>query len=386
MSVKLIREFVRQALLEQVRKKFHMDLPADLLELSQLFKAAGHQLYVVGGSVRDVLQGKEPKDYDVATDASPDRVIEFLGQDPSLKILPIGKAFGVVKVLTPEGGEYEIATFRRDMGKGRRPDSVEFTNIETDVQRRDLTINALFYDIDKEEIVDFVGGMADIENKVVRAVGDAAERFSEDPLRILRALRFAGRMGSQLDPAISQAIKNDNKLTGVSPPRIREEFLKGLVAAQSVAHFLDLVDEYDLWPQVFPGLNVSRVEFETKNVPVALARLLWANPPDLVAKRLNVLTYSADECKQVSFLLRFKGLAPENAFRLRKLYATSGLTDEDLSEFAAMKNTPDSQLVKAFLKYRHSITGEELMAQGFSGAALGKEQERLETERFKELL
>jgi tRNA nucleotidyltransferase/poly(A) polymerase len=286
----------------------------------------------------------------------------------------------IAKEIFPE----EFKQFERL--NGRRPDAVEFTDIASDVQRRDLTINALFYDIDKGEIVDFVGGIDDIQNGIVKAVGDPGARFAEDRLRILRALRFATRMGSQLDPATAQAIKNDNKLSGVSPERIRDEFLKGILATRSVPSFLDMMEEYDLWPQVFPGLNVARVPIDTKNVPVVLARLLWGNAPDLVAKRLNALKYSADEVAQVTFLLRFKDLTPENAFRLRKAYLISKLSDKDLIEFAAMKSTPEPRLVRAFLKYRPTITGDELMAQGFTGAQLGKEMERRETELFKELL
>ncbi len=101
-------------------------------------------------------------------------------------------------------------------GDGRRPDSVTFSDIETDVKRRDLTINALFYDIGTKEIVDLVGGMGDIKNGVVRTVGDAGERFDEDRLRILRAIRFAARVGSKLDPAIDAALKKNNSLEGVS--------------------------------------------------------------------------------------------------------------------------------------------------------------------------
>ena len=114
MSDHLIRDFVREHLFEQVRKKFAMTLPDDLVELSHVFKNAGHQLYVVGGSVRDALLGKEPKDYDVATDAVPDRVIELLKSMQGNKILEVGKSFGVVVCITPNGNEYEIATLRTD--------------------------------------------------------------------------------------------------------------------------------------------------------------------------------------------------------------------------------------------------------------------------------
>ena len=134
-----------------------MKLPKDILNIHSLFKQAGKQLFVVGGAVRDHLLGIEPKDFDLATNATPDEIIE-IATNGNLKIVEVGKAFGVVIV-----GGHEIATFRKDIGKGRRPDSVEFTTIEGDVERRDLTINALFLNIDNGEIVDLVGGIQDLE-------------------------------------------------------------------------------------------------------------------------------------------------------------------------------------------------------------------------------
>lgn len=387
MTLKLIREFVKQALFEEVRKKFQIELPADLHELASAFKSHGRQLYVVGGSVRDALQGKEPKDYDVATDAPPDEVIQILKGNPKNKIMEIGKAFGVIVVITPAGNEYEIATFRKDIGAGRRPDSVEFTTIENDVLRRDLTINALFYDIDRGEIVDYVGGIADIENGVVKAVGSASERFEEDPLRILRAIRFAAKMGSNLDDDTATAIKTNNKLNGVSPERIRDEFLKAIRAAKSVHHLLRLIEEYDLWPQIFPGVpNVQISGYDTKNIPVFLACALLENDPVFLAKKLNALKYNAVEVQQVCFLVRFADLKPNNAFKLRKAYATSKLNDSDLDEFHSIKGEPAENLYHAFLAYSPITTGESLMAAGFSGSQIGSEMERIETERFKELL
>ena len=370
---------------QPVRKKFEMVLPDDLVALAHVFKQNGHQLYVVGGSVRDALQGKSPKDYDVATDASPDRVTEFLSEDPRLKILPIGASFGVVKVLTPEGGEYEIATFRKDIGKGRRPDSVEYTSIENDVLRRDLTINALFYDIDAGEVVDYVGGIDDIKKGVVKAVGDPKERFDEDRLRILRALRFAARMGSDLDPATSAAIEADNSLKGVSPERVRDEFLKGVQAARNVGAFLELIDRYDLWTQVLPGLRVSNSLAVERDPSVLLALLLDENDPNAVQKRLNALKYSATEAAQASFLLRFRDLAFNNAYRLRKLANQVHITDDQLKAYADARSLPHPRLADAFLEYQPTVDGNDVMADGFSGAALGKELERRETELFVRL-
>lgn len=382
-----IRESVRRVLEEQVRHKMDIPLPDDLLSIAKLFKKSGKQFFLVGGSVRDALLGKEPKDFDLATDAIPDDVERILGLDPSIKVLPLGKSFGVIKALTPTGNEYEIATYRKDLSKGRRPDAVEFTDIKTDVARRDLTMNALFYDIENKEIVDYVGGIEDIKKGVVRTVGDPNERFDEDRLRILRALRFAGRMGHGLDPATATAIKTNNSLAGVSGERIRDEFLKGIKSAKSVPQFFDMVSEFNLWDQIFPGLKVNLGGVaDNKNVPVLLALLLRDNDAKVVAGKLNANKYSSDEVSQVSYLVEFQKLSPENAFRLKRLFKSSKLKKDNLVEFSNLSGKPDLALVRAFNQFEPSITGSELQQQGFSGKDLGQEMERRETELFKKML
>jgi tRNA nucleotidyltransferase/poly(A) polymerase len=386
MSKELLRELVKEMLFEEVRRKFAMNLPDDLVALAHVFKRAGHQLYVVGGAVRDALQGKEPKDYDVTTDAIPDVVVELLKGMGGNKVLEVGKSFGVVVCVTPEGNEYEIATFRQDIGKGRRPEAVEFTSIENDVKRRDLTMNAVFYDIDAGEIVDYVGGIADIENGVVKAVGNPKERFDEDRLRILRALRFAGRMGSDLDPSTSKAIEDDNSLQGVSPERIRDEFLKGVKSAINVGYFLGLIKKYELWSQVLPGMRITYVHEAPRDPSTLLALLLSTdNDPTIVGKKLNALKYPANESSQAAFLVRFQGLDVNSAYRLRKLADSCHITDEQMTAYAREVGM-QRNLLNAFPRCKPTVNGNAVMAAGFSGAQVGKELERQETELFKELV
>lgn len=172
-------------------------IPQSVKDLQQLFKASGKKLYVVGGAVRDFLTGDKPKDFDLSTDALPDEVLEIIGNKYKTNLQ--GKSFGVVVVYTddqPMG--MEIATFRSDiyddkLGKTRNPD-VKFTTIDQDVLRRDLRINGLFYDLDKKEIVDLVGGISDINKGIIGMIGDPDLRIKEDPLRILRAIRMACRI------------------------------------------------------------------------------------------------------------------------------------------------------------------------------------------------
>ena len=182
----------------------------------------GYVAYFAGGCVRDMLLGIEPKDYDVATDASPDMVKEVFG---NTKL--VGEAFGVVRVrLMRPLCEIEVATFRTEgaYSDGRRPDEVHFTDAEHDAQRRDFTINGLFYDPMTRKVIDYVGGRADIERKIIRAIGQAEDRFSEDYLRMLRAVRFAARLGWEMDQATMEAIKRHaKKLERISRERIGME-------------------------------------------------------------------------------------------------------------------------------------------------------------------
>jgi poly(A) polymerase len=188
---------------------------------------AGHRALFAGGCVRDQLMRVRPKDYDVATSARPEQITELF---PRTKL--VGVAFGVVRVLgeAPHADaapfHVEVATFRRESGysDGRRPDQVEFADEVEDVRRRDFTINGLLFDPLKRQILDYVGGQADLERKLVRAIGQARLRFQEDRLRLLRAVRFAAQLGFEIEGQTFQAIKEESaRVVQVSAERIRDE-------------------------------------------------------------------------------------------------------------------------------------------------------------------
>lgn len=281
----------------------------------------------------------------------------------------------------------EFEGFKRNLSGGRRPDAVSFTNIEGDVKRRDLTINALFYDIDTHEVVDLVGGVNDLKKGIVRTVGAAEDRFGEDRLRILRAIRFAGRFGSELDPATDAALQKDASLEGISGERIRDEFLKGIASAKSVKHFMKMIDKYNLFNWIFNGLSVDKDFIENNDPIVVLATLLKNNSLDTLGKKLNDLKYSADEIKAVTFLIGLLKLSPDTAVTLKRAQKHSGVTPEQMKEFGRIVGI-DSKLLDAFIKFELSVSGPELMDKMNlkPGPELGQAIQKVETDNFKKLL
>lgn len=228
-------------------------LKAGALGLARCLAKAGFQAFWVGGCVRDARLGQAPTDYDIATDATPDE-IEHLFR----KTIPVGKQFGVIMVLEA-GHEYQVATFRAegDYADGRRPGSVRFTDAREDTLRRDFTINGLFYDPLADELHDWVGGQADLEARRIRTIGDPAERFGEDRLRLLRAVRFAVQLGFEIEPATFAVVQQHAAaIREVSAERIRDELLK-LFRLPHAAHGLDLLHESRLLPEVLPELAAT---------------------------------------------------------------------------------------------------------------------------------
>lgn len=385
-----IKQILREELIREQRIKFDLFIPEDIQQIKNVFKENGYKLYVVGGAVRDAVLGKTPKDYDLATDAIPDEV-EKMMKSVGIRTLPTGKAFGVINVFTDKG-EYEIATFREDLSSGRRPDAVSFTDIEGDVKRRDLTINALFYDIETQEVVDLVGGMEDLKNGVVRTVGDPTDRFGEDRLRILRAIRFAGRFGNQLDPATDTALQKDASLDGVSGERIRDEFIKGIKSAKSQQAFLQMLAKYGLFSYIFKGLSVDLKEIaklggDEYDYVVLLAKLLKNNNLDVLRKMLNELKYTLEEVKAISFLIAMLKLDVSTSVTLKKAQEHAGVTPEQIQEFSS-KEGINNKLLNVFLKFKLSVSGPEVMDK-FNlklGPEVGKAIHKLETDKFSELL
>lgn len=230
--------------------------PRELAErICRTLRQAGHQAYLVGGCVRDLLLKREPADYDVATDALPRRVQELFPES-----LAVGAQFGVVIVLHDDV-QVEVATFRSDVGysDGRHPDSVIYAKSpEEDVQRRDFTINGLLLDPDKGEVLDFVGGREDLAGRKIRAIGEPSLRFEEDKLRMMRAVRFAARFGYTIEPETFAAIRGHAaQIQQVSTERLRDECTK-LLTEGAARRGSELLEETDLLAQVLP--EVARMK------------------------------------------------------------------------------------------------------------------------------
>jgi len=222
--------------------------------VARRLREAGHVAYYAGGSVRDLVRGQAPKDIDIATDARPEIVQKMFP-----RTYAVGAHFGVIVVLENEF-QFEVATFRSDGAyiDGRHPVEVHFATAEEDAARRDFTINGMFFDPEKEEVIDFVGGRADLERRLIRAIGDPAKRFAEDRLRMLRAVRFATVLGFEIDPATWDAIvENADAITQISAERIREELVK-IFLSPNRARGWDLLDASGLMRNILPELEAMK--------------------------------------------------------------------------------------------------------------------------------
>jgi poly(A) polymerase len=241
-----------------------MDLFSDkaqhAIQILRTLRKYGHSAFLAGGCVRDLLLGHEPTDYDVATSARPQEVMQIFPQTYA-----VGAQFGVVlvpvlrdSVERPDNYSIEVATFRSDgaYSDGRHPDQVQFSkDPQLDVQRRDFTINGLLLDPITQEVFDYVGGREDLQRRVIRAIGDPHQRFSEDKLRLLRAVRFAARFGYTIEEKTFHAIRElAPEIHQVSQERVRDEILKMLTEGRARRAF-ELLDETNLLEQVLPEIK-----------------------------------------------------------------------------------------------------------------------------------
>ncbi len=366
--------------------------PGPAIEIIKQLRKYGHEAYLVGGCVRDMVMKIEPADYDIATSARPEDIIKIFPRTES-----IGAQFGVILVIF-QGHPFEVATFRSDEAyiDGRRPTGVVFTDARQDVLRRDFTINGLLYDPISQEVIDYVGGRADIGAKLVRAIGDPRARFEEDKLRILRAVRFGARLGYEIERATWEAVLSMAPMIHqVSSERIREEVSRILTEGQALRGFR-LMEESGLRKAIFPELEWSgHIESSLAFIEqgamadFAIAVLLHHTPVTTMATIVERLKFSRAEMHHIIALIgnlpQFSRVHEMSVAELKRFLRLSRFEDHvELARIHLMADAKDLADVNYVLSKRASwtdkdicpeplITGNDLIMMGLTPGPIFKE-------------
>jgi tRNA nucleotidyltransferase/poly(A) polymerase len=353
---------------------------------------AGFEALLAGGCVRDMLLKRRPNDYDVATNAKPQDVSRLFG-----RTLKVGAKFGVVVVLINKI-QIEVATFRTesDYTDGRHPGKVSFSTAKEDAARRDFTINAMFYDPVAKKVIDYYGGQTDLKNKIIRTVGEPAERFSEDYLRMLRAVRFSTQLGFSIDQQTKSAVcEGAQNITKISGERIAAE-LEGILVSPNRAKGVTLLIETGLAGVIFPGFSASDADFAVgvlSNLPaeidfaLGLSGLFAGFPTQFAIEKCEPLKLSKNHYKHITFLLdnRDKLLSDLSLSELKLLLSEPYFEDLFALQKAIQKAKAQTigpliklrkrinQLKGVELKPKPILTGHDLMALGaVPGPTLGQ--------------
>ncbi|MBN2138074.1 MAG: CCA tRNA nucleotidyltransferase [Sedimentisphaerales bacterium] len=294
------------------------------VKVIRVLRRNGFEALLAGGCVRDMLLRRRAKDYDVATDARPNEVCKLFR-----RTLKVGVKFGVVIVLI-EGMHVEVATFRTeaDYKDGRHPTSVEFTGAAEDASRRDFTINGMFFDPISKKVIDYVGGQEDLKKRIVRTIGKAEDRFAEDHLRMLRAVRFSTQLGFMIDPATFAAMrKMSPAIKKISGERISME-MEGILADPNRAAGAGMLVESGLAGHIFSGLvecesslgvGVVRELPRRVDYPLALAGLFAGCGTRFAVEKLGILKLSRKQSKHIRFLLENRGRLLNDRMSLSEL-------------------------------------------------------------------
>ena len=361
----------------------------------------GFQALLAGGCVRDMLLGRRAKDYDVATEAQPGDVIKLFR-----RTLNVGAKFGVVIVLL-DRQQVEVATFRTEEGyaDGRHPGSVEFSNAAEDASRRDFTINGMFYDPLRKKVIDYVNGQTDLKARVIRTIGRPSERFGEDYLRMLRAVRFSTQLGLEIEPATWRAIRrNAAKITKISGERIAME-LEGILVDPNRAAGASMLIESGLAETIFPALpraqaknavDVLQQLRKKVDFALALAGFFADAETDIAIRSCRILKLSRNQNRHIKFLLSSRGRLLDDKMslaQLKKILAEPYFRDLYELQRTIQKAKGDSRkaitplirlrrrikaLGDAELKPKPLLTGHDLIKLGATpGPALGQLAEEM---------
>jgi len=306
------------------------------VEIVRQLQQAGYVAYWAGGCVRDILLGKTPKDYDVATDARPESVRELFGHR---RTHGVGAAFGVILIRGPkQAADIEVATFRAEGPylDGRRPSKVVFCTAEEDALRRDFTINGMFLDPLTDQVFDYVGGREDLHHKIIRAIGEPLERFTEDKLRLLRAIRFTSNLGFQLEPKTAEAVRlMARELHAVSPERITQELQRMLIDPHRRLS-LELLRESHLLPEILPELNPLLEPSNSDSWEQTCARVEKLTEPDfplaLSATCFDLEPFTTTTIQQLARRLKWSNQDSEDlAWLIGHKHAIEGIQSRPLS-------------------------------------------------------
>lgn len=380
-------------------------IPEDILKLSKLFKEHNFDLYLVGGCIRDLLLDKEPKDWDVCTNAVP-QAITLMLEKAGINYNVQGAHFGIVVAKLEQ--DIEVATFREDDHTQLQSDNIRHNavkigvTIEEDSKRRDFTINALYYDIENKKLLDFHRGVEDLNLGLIRCVGIPEERFKEDPLRMIRLVRFSALLGFDIEDYTFQAVyENPTLINQISKERLfaplkpdnkdakEGEFVKAFAKAKDKSHFWDLLIQTKLIWELFKEGSFDTIpERFQKDLQMSLAhifqtKVMFDKKFDL-KKHLIELGFETRFAKGIDFLAKFAAtevgkIDPMKFFKLRD---GCDLTDDQIIEYC--NNTVEA---KAFVLWK-PVPGlaEKLQAEGFKDKELGQKLNEVYTKKYSDMV
>lgn len=376
-----------------------MNYPKEIDKIKDIYKNAGFKTYIVGGAVRDFLVGLEVDDYDIATDATLQDGLRIL-KEANIEAIPTGESFPVLRAKIDDQ-EFEIATFRADSGIGKNT-TYSYSSIYEDASRRDFSFNALFYDLETGEIIDFFEGQNDIKNKILRFVGDPKSRITEDRLRIVRAIRLSEKLKFFIENRSAKELYLNNRLFDLDLPKEERVSRERMIEEMKKAHvqtdfssYIQRLDIYGILDQVFEGLDCFRSDtmaysyYENGSMSEHFASFLQLS--DLINKEkyiIEELKWSRDLYNEVLFLLKYEQCSLDirsnvtyNFSNIYKLYKKLNNTSFSLENWVKNRKLC-LYFLDAFLKYEPITDGKDLISKGFIGEQISKEKQRLENEHF----
>ena len=350
------------------------------LKVIDIINKNNGEAYLVGGCVRDMVLKEKPHDEDLTTSLTPDQVTNIFEKE-GYKVIPTGLQHGTVTVMM-DGEGYEITTFRKDStySDGRHPDSVEFsTDVNDDCSRRDFTFNAMYYD--GKEIIDTYNGQKDIEDKVIRTVGNPDERFNEDALRMLRAIRFSSKLNFTIAPEVIKSIKKNKSLINkISKERISSELTKTLQGPNRIYAIKEL-QKTGLLKEIIPEVDNKNLKNKLdlmgrcpSDHQIQFAILFSETDANDLCRRLKLSNEDRETIVNLSKHIKKPSCSAEEF-----IYSNQDLSDEEFNKLQIIWN---DNILKNTLKRPHrirdlSVNGDDLIALGYKGKEVGKQLNKL---------